>query len=154
MKSLARQDGGSSSKGGAVGGGGGGGGGGDAATKKALKNALEKVKKLEHTKELFTKRLKLKGAPVDDDLSGVDDTPPALKNKKAKIAKYEMCGETEEQDMDSDGKFPKLLPRGHPWLKEWNKANPRKDDKFACWAFKNLAGGCPFGKSCKAYHST
>ena len=113
----------------------------------------KEVGKLEAELKKLKKQLKNKGkrgvvSEADDD----DDGPPKPSGGPPKKKKIEMAGEDEEMTPDAGGKFPKLLPSGHEWLKEWNEKNPKKKGKYSCWAFHNLKGGCPYGKSCRAHH--
>ena len=58
----------------------------------------------------------------------------------------------EALDCDEDGKYDKMVGKGHPVLDEWNKQYPRKNNKFTCWAHSNHVDGCVLGKKCKATH--
>ena len=64
---------------------------------------------------------------------------------------YTVAEPDEQLEADSNGKYCKLVPKGHPLLVKWNAAHPQKDGKFVCWAHFNLKGGCPH-KVCRSLH--
>ena len=51
---------------------------------------------------------------------------------------------------DANGLYDMMLSPGHPIMAEWNKANPKKGDRYVCWAESNYKDGC-VSPNCKAW---
>ena len=150
-------------------------GGGDKGKVKQLTEQLVKAKKqLEKRKqELRGKRhhRKQPGASDSDGEQSPDERQPKKKGKNRNkasggggdgsgdgfwnpvddLSSLDWAVSDEEMEADDGGKYPKMVNAKHPLVKEWNKAHPKKDGMFKCFAFFNYEGGCPYSE-CRASH--
>ena len=83
--------------------------------------------------------------------SGKGDTPVKKGDKPEWRKDLAYCAKGEEPTKDGDGKYLQMLGAGHADLLAFNQANPKKDNKFVCWAEANFAKGCVNPK-CSAWH--
>jgi hypothetical protein len=82
---------------------------------------------------------------------GGDGSGDGFWNPVDDLSSLDWADSDEEMEADDDGKYPKMANAKHPLVKEWNKAHPKKDGMFKCFAFFNYEGGCPYSE-CRASH--
>ena len=114
-------------------------GGDDTPLTKKQKKAAAKKKKEAETKAV---------AKRDASLSPGKDKPDAGAKWNEGVV---YCAKDEEPEINDDGKYLQFLARGHPHLVEFNKNNPRKNDKLVCWAEASFHKGC-LNASCPFWH--